>query len=522
MTPKQDSRPARAIGPTGRVPRRLTEMTLAGLGWNSLSMGSQALVQMAALIVLARLLSPQEFGIYAAALVVGRFCALFSELGVGPAIVQRPVLEARHIRSGFTLSVGFGLTAAIVVILSADAIAAIFQMPRLADAVRIMALGFPLQGISSVAQSMALRAFRFRWVALVDAGAFAVGYLVVAPILTVLDFGVYALVVAYLVQRWLSAALLLLGQPHEKKPMLELRAIRELLYFGAGFTLARLGNAIASQADNLVVGRWLGPAALGLYAHAYQLMASPAMMFGQVLDRVLFPTMARIQDDRGRLARAYRSGVFACAAVMLPISAVVAILAPEIVLVLLGPAWSGVALPLRILACGMLFRTSYKISDTVVRATGAVYARAWRQGVFAVAVFVAALIGQGWGLGGVALGVCVALGLNFALMAELSLRLTGLRWRDFALAHLPGLVLALAAGTTAMAVATWLRDAGAGPLGIVAGAGMAGALTAPLLVLLRPGAFLGPDGAQVLRAFSKVAPAGLRGGMASLERRVSG
>ncbi|MDZ4135796.1 MAG: lipopolysaccharide biosynthesis protein [Paracoccaceae bacterium] len=501
--------------------RRLTETTIAGLGWTSLAMGLQAVLQIIALVFLARLLTPQEFGLFAAALVIGGFSAIFSELGVSPAIVQRKVLESRHVRSGFTLSVALSLAVALAVFLCADTIAAFFQIPALADVVRVMVFGFPLQGISTVAQSMAMRNFRFRWLALVDASAFALGFVVVAPVLTVLGYGVYALVGAYLTQHGVRTLILLSGQSHEKKPMLQMQAVKELLYFGAGFTLAKLGNYLATQADNLVVGRWLGPTALGLYSNAYQLMASPATLMGQVLDRVLFPTMASVQHEPDRLIRAYRSGVFVCAAIMLPVSVVIAILAPEIVLVLLGPSWIEVTIPLRILAFGMLFRTSYKISDTIVRATGAVYARAWRQAIFAVAVFLGALGGQHWGLGGVAVGVFLALALNFAQMAQLSLRLTGMRWKDFGQAHLSGLVLAVILGLASLATATWLRHIEAGTVAVVAGVTVVCVVLLPMLVLARPQLFLGPDRVNLLRALAKVAPMRMRSGVALLQRRGS-
>lgn len=502
--------------------RKLTETTIAGLGWTSLAMGAQAILQIVALIFLARLLSPNEFGLFAAALVIGGFSAIFSDLGVSPAIVQRKDLEPRHVRTGFTLSIMLSLAVAVAVFLSAENIASFFHIPALADVVRVMVIGFPLQGFSTVAQSMAMRNFRFRWLALVDAAAFALGFVVVAPILTFLNFGVFALVAAYLTQHSVRTAVLLYGQPHEKKPMLDFRAAGELLYFGAGFTIAKICNYFATQADNLVVGRWLGPIALGLYSNAYQLMASPATLLGQVLDRVLFPTMASVQHEPDRLIRAYRSGIFVCATVMLPFSVFIVILAPEIVLILLGPVWADVAIPLRILACAMLFRTSYKISDTIVRATGAVYARAWRQAIFAAAVLLGAIIGQNWGLAGVATGVFAALALNFGQMAHLSLRLTGMRWGDFARAHVSGLALAATLGPAGFATATWLRNLGVGPASVVTGVTLICLLILPLLVWLRPKLFLGPDRAHLLRALAKVAPLRMRGSVALLERRVSG
>lgn len=516
-----NGRTGRSIGATLMTSaRRLTETTIIGLFWTTLARGAQGVVQLLALLILARLLSPQEFGLFAAAMLIAGFSAIFSELGVAAAIVQRPILEPRHIRSGFTLAIAMSLVVGPAAFFSADAIAAFFQIPALADVVRVMSIGFPLQGVSTVAASLAQRRFRFSWLASVDAGAFAFGFLVVAPALTLLDFGVYSLVGAYLTQQVVRTLVLLLGSPHERTPMFERRAVGELLFFGTGFSLAKVANYLATQADNLVVGRWLGPTALGHYAYAYQLMASPAILFGQILDRVLFPTMASVQHEPERLIRAYRGGAFACSTVILPASAVIAILAPEIVLLLLGPVWADVAVPLRILACGMLFRTSYKISDTLVRATGAVYARAWRQVIYAAVVFLGALAGQNWGLPGVAFGVVLALGINFLLMAQLSLRLSGMLWREFGHLHLAGLVLAMVLGAGSLAAATWLRGAGVGPVWVVCGATLVSALLLPLLVLVWPRLFLGPDRVHLLRMLAKVVPARMRGGIVFFQRRV--
>jgi PST family polysaccharide transporter len=103
-----------------------------------------------------------------------------------------------------------------------------------------------------------------------------------------------------------------------------------------------------------------------------------------------------------------------------------------------------------VLAIGTLFRTSYKISDSLSRATGAVYRRAWRQGVYAFCVIAGAYLGGKWGLVGVSIGVLCAIAVNFTLMAQLSLRLAHLRWRNFLAAHLSAFPLA-----AVVAVVTW-------------------------------------------------------------------
>ncbi len=488
----------------------LAKRSVVGIFWTGLSMGALAVAEVAALLVMARLLSPNEFGLYAAALVVIKFSAIFESLGVAPAIVQRPTLDERHLRVGFTLSLLLSLTVAGLVWLTAPAIADALRLADLAPVVRATCVVFLCQGVAMVAQASAQRALRFQWLAAVDACTFAVGFVVVGPVLALLGFGIWALVGALVTQHFLRMVVLLFGEPHPKRLLLERRAIGELLYFGGGFTLARICNYLATQVDRLVVGRWLGAEALGVYSLSSQLMTTPAVIVGQILDRVLFPTMALVQQEPARLARAYRSAVASCALVVLPASVIVVIAAPELVFVLLGSGWDEVVVPLQVLAVGMLFRTSYKLSDSVSRATGVVYARAWRQAIFVIAVAMGAVIGQLWGVSGVAFGVVAAVATNFILMAHLSLRVIGMRWSEFVAAHVPGVALAGVVGPGVWVVADQLRQAQVTPLAFLLNVAFAAGTMGLVLCWLLPSLFLGRDGQSVVRLLAGLAPAWLQ------------
>jgi O-antigen/teichoic acid export membrane protein len=491
--------------------RGLAKRTVVGVLWTGLSKGAEEALQLAALIVLARLLSPSEFGLFAATMVVIKFSAIFAGIGVAPAIVQRPKLEERHVRVGFTLSLLLGHAVSAVVWLGAPAIASFFQIPELAQVLRAACLVFVFQGLSMVAQALAQRELRFRWLAAIDVCALAAGFVLAGPVLAWLGFGVWALVGALMIQNVVRMVLLLAGQPHRKRLLLEPSAMRELLYFGGGFTLARIGNYLATQADKLVVGRWLGAQSLGLYALASQFITAPAYLVGQVLDRVLFATMALVQLEPARLTRAYRSGVSVCALLILPMSVVTVLVAPEVVLVLLGPQWTGAAEPLRILAWAMLFRTSYKISDSVARATGAVYARAWRQWLYAGAIATGAFVGQLWGIEGVAVGVLAAVALNYFMMAHLSLRLTGMGWSEFAAAHLPAVALAALIGCGEWLLVDCLRGHQVHPLILLIDVAVFAAAAAPLLCWAAPSLFLGGDARSLVQSLVSAALQRCRG-----------
>ena len=418
-----------------------TRVAAGGFAWTSLGYGAQALSQLLLLVVLARELTPADFGVVQAALVVIGLGRLFTESIVGPALVQRPAISDRLVRTAGTIAVACGLVTAAVIFVSAPLLASLFDTERFVPVVRVLQISFLIQAFGVVSESLLQRELQFRRLAHAAVWSFVIGYAAVGVALGLAGAGVWALVGANIAQLGVFTALLLVFRPVSLRPDFDRESARELMRYGGGFTLGRFFNYSALQGDYVVVGSTLSSTALGIYGRAYQLLATPAMLFGQVIDRVLFPMQAEIQHDRARLANQYRRAVSLVALVMLPLSAFVFVLAPQIVALTLGDGWSGVVTPLRLLSISLLARASYKLSDTLSRSLGLVYAAA-RQLVYAVLVVVGALIGQRWGVSGVAACVAVAVIANFGLMAHLILGATGLTWTAFAAAHWRGAVLA--------------------------------------------------------------------------------
>ncbi len=467
------------------------------MAWAAWGSGAIAVLKVVVLIVLTRLLSPADFGVVGAALVVIHFSLIFSQLGLGPALVQRPVLEPRHISTAFFASTGLGLVVAALMWVLAPAIAAFFRMDQLVPVVRALAFVFPVAGVSAVAENLTQRELRFRKLANIDVVAYGFGYGLVGVGLAVLGWGVWALVAGQLTQQVLRAAILLGTTPPVLRPRPSWTSFRELLSYGAGLSVARIGVLLANQADNLVVGRWLGAAALGLYSRAYQLMSVPTALLGDVLDKVLFPTMSRVQEDRRRLASAYLQGTALIALVTLPAGVVAAVVARDLVQVAFGSRWLALVPPFQVLALGMMFRTSYRMSDSLSRATGKVYRRAWRQGLYAAMVFGAAWIGHHAGLSGVAAGVLVALFLNYLLMAQLSLTVAGISWLQFFGAQLPAVLLSVVAGAAALAATGAGRHVGLPAPLVLAIASVAAVVASVLTAWAAPTLALGPHGIRI-------------------------
>ena len=311
--------------------------------------------------------------------------------------------------------------------------------------------------------------------------------------LALLDAGVWALVGAQLGFSVVRSTLLLFSRSHAKSLIARRDAAGEILQFGGGHALARFFNYLAVQGDYLVVGRWLSAETLGFYGRAYQLALRPSVLLGKALDRVMFPVMASVQNDLERLQRVYRRSVSLVASLAAPLAVVGVILGPEVVRVVLGPGWEPVVIPFQIFAAGLLFRSGYKPADSLSKALGIVYQRAIRQAVYALLVFVLALIGTRWGLPGVAWGVFIAIVVNYVLMAHLSLRALDLTWAGFVTAHFRGLAQAFAVAVIVLPVSMIIRAGGGSSFEVLLGS--LGLLLVVAAVALRtwPQAVMGPD-----------------------------
>jgi O-antigen/teichoic acid export membrane protein len=491
--------PAGRAGNRSRAPGGLTNRALGGMVWTFSGTGVQAVVQLLAIMALGRLLTPAEFGLMGAATVVIAFSQIVSQIGVGPAIVQRQELEPAHIRTAFTISGGLGLVLGAVVWLGAPAIAAFYRIPAVEPVLRGVALLFPIDGLNTVGQSLLMRELRFRLYVALDVGSYIIGYACVGVLLAWLGYGVWALVAANLALVTLRTLSMYLVTRHSIRPSLNPRASRDLLSFGLGHSLAQLGLVLSQQGDNLVVGRWLGPAALGIYGRAYNLMVLPATVFGKIVNRVLFPIMAQVQNERARLAGGYERALAIVALVSMPVSATLWIVAPEFIPVLLGPKWTAVVLPFRLFTCGLFFRMSSKVSDVCTKAAGAVYSRALIQGLYAVTVLLGALVGQQWGIGGVAVAVSIAMGINWLMMAALGRSVTGLSWPRFVRAQVPGVLFAAVTGATVAILVEAARAAHLGKVAVLVVAGLTAAAVVYVASRLRSELLLGPHGTWASR-----------------------
>ena len=442
---------------TKRVIPNMTHRTLQGLFWTFSGTGAQACLRIVMLMIFARLLSPKDFGLIATALVIVGFLQVFSRLGVGPAIIQLPNLTDDHLRNGFTLSLILGSFFFVLIWVASPIFSSFFRMRELTEVLRFTGLTFLLAAPSIVAESIICRKLQFRLLSVIQVFSYALGFCLVGGLLAWFQFGVWALVVAHLVQTTLAAILIIIFQNHPKKPMLQQKKLAELLRFGIPLSIGKIANRIALEGDYFVVGHYLGATALGYYSRAYHLMAMPARVYGEAVDKVLFPAMSMIQNESKRLALSYRRGISITASMALPASAIMFVLAPEIVDVFLGSQWTEAIAPLRILALGIFFRVGYKMGTNVLRATGNANYLAMLQITYAIQILIGAWLGQHFGITGVSIFIVAGLISQFCLLSYISNKRLSMKWKEFLIALLPGVTFMLLLGSLALVVSTIAR-----------------------------------------------------------------
>jgi PST family polysaccharide transporter len=427
-------------------------------------------------------------------------------MGVGKALVQLPEIDERHVHTGFNFAMLFGFAVAGVIWTFSPAFAELFQMPRLAPVLSVLAWMFPLKALSKASRSFLQRELAYRKLAGIDVASY-VAYGIVGITLAYLGAGVWALVWATLAQKAVQSVILFTLQPHSVRLSFHPSVAKELLFYGSGFTAVTAFGYAATRGDNFVVGRWLGASALGIYGRAYGLMNATNSVLGHVVNKVFFPAFSKAQDEPARLARAYRRGMGLTAMLILPISAASIILAPELVNTLLGDQWGEVVLPFQILAVGMVCRLGYKVGGTLATGTGAVYRHAWRKAVHAVLICGGGWLAQDAGVVGVAVSTLVALVVVTGLTVHLALKITGLPLAQLARACLPALPLSAFVGGLTFGVATVLRLWNVSSAAVLVIAFIAvGGSTFGLLAML-PGWLLNKEGRWLFKKAAGFIPA---------------
>jgi O-antigen/teichoic acid export membrane protein len=307
------------------------------------------------IIILARMLSPEMFGIMAMAATVANFIMMFRDFGMTTPVMQRRQLSQEQISALYWANVGFGLVLTALAIASAPVFAWFYDTPDLNLIVAVLASGFLLATGGAMQDALLRRHMKYRALAIIRiAASFAA--LASGVALAWAGYGIWALVSMRLVQQACYALGAWIASSWRPGWHLKAAGMRTLLGTAGHVSGAQLASYLSRNADNVLIGWYWGGHALGLYDQAYRLLLFPIQQLGAPLNSVLLPLLSRLADDPDAYRRTYRRVAEKLVILTMPLTCLMLVLPQTVVDVALGPQWSEAAPIIAWLGIAMIYQ----------------------------------------------------------------------------------------------------------------------------------------------------------------------
>ena len=397
---------------------------IAGVKWGVVAKLVTQITAWVVTLIVIRVLTPNDYGLMALSTVVTSVIAGIAEFGLGASLVHaRELTRSDLARVGGALLV-LNTVCMILAASAAGLFADLFGDPRLELIIQVSALQFLFAAIVAVPESLAYRELNFRWLAVADiAAGLTISMTTLALALT--GAGVWALVLGNLAGTVVRCCVLWMGGT-AVWPSLRLSGIGAFLRYGGAWSGGRFVWQLTYVADVFVAGRFLSETAVGTYSVALQLANLPLQKAMGIVNQVAFPAIARLQDDLPRMRKRVVGAIRLMASVAIPALWGLAIVADEVVSVVLGERWESVILPLRLIAVVAPLRMIAGLLATASSAIGRADIELGNT-VRALLIFIVALlVGVRWGLVGLAGGYAVAVALSFFATVFRTLRVVGI------------------------------------------------------------------------------------------------
>jgi PST family polysaccharide transporter len=434
--------------------------------WSLMREGTGTLIAVPTSLILARLLSPQEFGTAAIAYFFLSLSSRLSHFGLNAALLRMRDLHAEHRSTAFIVNLGVGVGAWLLLALLAPSIGTYVRSEQAGQILPVAALTFPILAFGTVPGTLLALDMKYREVSTCEALA-TITNSAVSVVLAWSGFSFWSLVYGALASDLAKTSARLYFTGWRPSPKFSPRAFFEMWSFGAGIYVKNLLNYTAGNIDNLIIGRYLGTGALGMYDKGFRLVSKIVARINLSGPGATLRIFSLIHDEPERFRRGYRRVVMAVTMVGYPVFAGLIVLAPELFRVLFGEAWTGAVLPFQILCGAGMLRLLNAYASSATQAKGMIWSEVGRQAFVTILLAGSVALFCRWGVPGAAAGVLLATAATTVLMQRLTRRLTGFDWRDLLEPQVPaavcsiGLVLAVGLSkigfqTYAPNVATWI------------------------------------------------------------------
>lgn len=435
----------------------LDRSLLHGMAWTGAAKWITQVFTWLSTIVVARLLTPEDYGVVGMAVVYVGLTSLITDFGLSSAVVALKSLSREQIEQLNTVAVGLGTAGALISVALAFPISWFFRSPPVASVVLVLSVTLLIDSLRSVPSAVLAKDMRFKFLAVVEA---AKGLIVAAATvgLALAGFSYWALVAGMLLTSVLSTVFVLLNNRLPfRRP--RYRELSEAVHYTKNFILGNIAWYTYSNADFVVAGRILGKAPLGEYTYAWTLATAPIEKVAGVLNRVLPALYAAVSTNKAAMRRYLVNMTQVMGLVVFPLAVGVSLVAGEFIPLVLGQKWIGAVAPLRILAFYALLQSLSLLMAPILLVTGNIRT-ASRIGVVSAVVLPAGFVlgGMLYGTVGIAAVWITIYPIVLVVLAERCFHAIDLHHREYLAAYVPSVVSSLCMITAVLAVGFVLRD----------------------------------------------------------------
>jgi len=442
----------------------LSQRSISAALWGASGSAVQLALQLGIQVILARLLGPEQYGLFAMAAVVVLLSSFFT-ISLAYGLIQKRTVTDEDVRFVNFWQLSVGAAVAIAVFLLADPAAGFFNEPRVAPLIRAMSIVCLLQAAACPSANLLTRDLDFKSIYLAGIASYAVGYGLVGVPLAISGYGVNALVLAFITQTLLSLALLYGCKRHVLGFVTWHRDAYALWRYGFTVFGTNINNWVLVHLSRAVVGRLFPSAAMGLFALSYNLVLQLAGAVMGTVQPPLFSASSRIQDDVARLRTVFLKMLAATTLLAAPIFVGMAVVPDTLMLALYGQEWGESAPLLRPFTLAMPFFLATAIGTPMLWTSGRTTQEFKLQLPIAFALAVAAYVAAQHSLAAVAWAVLGIFVLRFIVITTAACIALDVRVRDIATAFRAGVaVTVLVAGAIALVDAIALRMTGQRPV----------------------------------------------------------
>ncbi|MFZ6843207.1 lipopolysaccharide biosynthesis protein [Undibacterium sp. RuTC16W] len=347
----------------------LRSKTIRAMGHLGLGSAMGKVMSLGTTLILARILSPADYGLIAIAMIVIGFIGFFNEVGIGSAIVQKTELTTTEVNGCFVIALMVSSVLVCLTVASSGLIADFYEHPQLKKMISVLASGFIFGAFSTVPMAFLRKDMQFKAIAGVNILATLIQS-IVSLVLALLGYGVWSLVWGFVTASIVTSTGFFLLSSWRPRGAYGIREASNLVIYGLHVTSTRIFWYLYTNADKAIVGKMLGAKSLGIYDMAFSLATLPSAQITTLVINVASPLFSKLQKNLAELSSVMLQLTRGVAYVTYPMLIGMLVCGHELIMVLLGPDWIDVLIPFRALCLMGLIKSVDPLLSQVLTSTG--------------------------------------------------------------------------------------------------------------------------------------------------------